>query len=151
LVWAVLAGRNQDRQLARSSLHEAERIANIVGDDRNDFDTEFGVTNVKLHRIAIALDLGDAGEALDVASTTNPKGLSTERQMRYHLDIARAHTQRRHVDQAVNALTTAEAMQPEAFRSHKLAHQVIRDLEPLASGHTKTTLDNLTRPISALS
>ncbi len=151
LVWAVLAGRNQDRQLARSSLDEAERIANIVGDDRNDFDTEFGITNVKLHRIAIALDLGDAGEALDVASTTNPEGLSTERQMRYHLDIARAHTQRRHVDQAVNALTTAAAIQPEAFRSHKLAHQVIHDLEPLATGHTKTTLDNLARPISALS
>jgi transcriptional regulator with XRE-family HTH domain len=150
LVRAVLAGIDQNRQEVRETLDEAERLAQIVGDDRNDFNTEFGTTNVKLHRVAIALDLGDAGEALDVARTADPAAMSTERQMRFYLDIARAHTQRRQIDQAIEALTAAEAIQPETFRSHKVTLQVIDDLTPLAIGKSQASaLDNLTRRIGA--
>jgi hypothetical protein len=67
LVQAVINAHESHRSRAREYLAEAERTANRIGADRSDFDTEFGPTNVRLHRVAVAVVLGDAGEALDVA------------------------------------------------------------------------------------
>jgi hypothetical protein len=49
---------------ARGAIEKGREIAALVGDDRNDYETEFGPTNVELHAVAVAVDLGDAGEAL---------------------------------------------------------------------------------------
>lgn len=67
------------------------------GADRNDYNTGFGPTNVELHAVSAAVDLGDAGEAIDLASTIDAGRLSPERQVRFLIDVARAHTQRRHI------------------------------------------------------
>ena len=94
----------------------------------NDFDTEFGPTNVQLHTVAVAVDLADAGEALDVAAEIDASGLSPERQARLLVDVARAHVQRRHVGEAVAALLDAERLAPEQVRSHHLAKTTVNDL-----------------------
>lgn len=128
LVDAVISGHEADRTRARHHLAEAQAVAQRLGQDRNDFDTEFGPTNVQLHTVAIAVDVGDAGEALDVASRIDATGLSPERQARLQIDVARAHVQRRHAGEALAALLGAERIAPEHVRSHDLARTTIRDL-----------------------
>ena len=128
LVHAVISGHESDRAQARAHLADATRTAERLGEDRNDFDTEFGPTNVKLHAVAVAVDLGDAGEALDIAKGIDASGLSPERQARLLLDVARAHAQRRHAGEALAALLDAERLAPEHVQSHHVAHATISDL-----------------------
>jgi len=128
LVQAVISAHESDRSRAREHLAEAERTASRIGADRNGFDTEFGPTNVQLHRVAVAVDLGDAGEALDVAKSIDATNLSPERQVRLMIDVARAHAQRRHTGEAISTLLDAERLAPEHVRSHHLAKTTIGDL-----------------------
>jgi transcriptional regulator with XRE-family HTH domain len=128
LVQSVISGHESDRTRARSHLADAKRVAQQLGADRNDLDTEFGPTNVQLHTVAVAVDLGDAGEALDVAQGIDASGLSPERRARLLVDVARAHAQRRHAGEAVAALLDAERLAPEQVRSHHLARATVADL-----------------------
>lgn len=145
LVRAVICGHESNRSQAHRHLDQAERIAKRLGEDRNDFDTEFGPTNVRLHRVAVAVDLGDAGEALDVAQSIDASGLSPERQVRLLVDVARAHAQRRHVGEATAALLDAERLAPEQVRSHHLAHATIADLLAQSGRRPPAELADLAR------
>jgi hypothetical protein len=49
LVLAIAAARDNDRLQAHEHLDQAGKIADRIGEDRDDFDTEFGPTNVALH------------------------------------------------------------------------------------------------------
>jgi transcriptional regulator with XRE-family HTH domain len=128
LVGAVIAGHESDRPRARAHLAAARATAERLGEDRNDYDTEFGPTNVRLHTVSVAVDLGDAGEALDVAADIDATGLSPERQVRLQIDVARAHTQRRHTGEALAALLDAERLAPEHVHTHHLAKETMREL-----------------------
>lgn len=128
LVSAVIRAKEAERALSREHIAVARQIAKRLGDDRNDFQTEFGPTNVQLHAVSTAVDLGDAGEALDLAKHVNASRLSPERQSRFLLDVARAHAQRRQVGEAVAALLEAETLAPEQIHGHYTARQTIRDL-----------------------
>ncbi|MEV7739353.1 hypothetical protein AB0O75_46260 [Streptomyces sp. NPDC088921] len=114
-----------------------------MGEDRNDFDTEFGPTNVEIHAVSTAVELGDAGLALEVAQHVDTSGLSSERQARFLLDVARAHAQRRHVGEATAALLEAEALTPEQIHDHHLAREVIRDLIQLSERRVPESLRGL--------
>jgi hypothetical protein len=68
LVLAVAAARDNERSLARQHLDTAATIAGRLGDrDRDDYGTEFGPTNVAIHAVSIAVELGDAGQAIELA------------------------------------------------------------------------------------
>src|SRR5262249_55168634 len=88
LVLAIAAARDNDRPHAHEHLDQARSIADRIGEDRDDFGTEFGPTNVSLHAVAVAVELGDAGQALDLARDIKPEPLSAERQARYDIDLA---------------------------------------------------------------
>ena len=49
------AARGNDRQAADQLLNEAERAADRLGDDRNDFWFAFGPTNVRIHAVSLAV------------------------------------------------------------------------------------------------
>ncbi len=66
---AIAAARRDDRDTAHAMLDEATRAATRLGYDGNDRWTGFGATNVQLHRVNIALTLGDAGTAIAIART----------------------------------------------------------------------------------
>ena len=68
---------------------------------------------MRLYEIAVAVELGDAGRALQAATEVDTGGLSAERRARMLIDVARAHAQRRQGDVAVAALLQAEAITPE--------------------------------------
>ena len=97
LVLAIAAAGDNDRAQAYAYLDESRDIAARIGEDRNDFGTEFGPTNAALHAVAVAVEMGDAGHALDLAREINAESLSPERQARYSLDLARAHEMRRQI------------------------------------------------------
>lgn len=145
LVHAVVAGHEGNRSTARAHLDQAEEVGCRLGVDRNDFDTEFGPTNVQLHRVAVAVDLGDAGEALDVAENVDASNLSPERQARFLVDVARAHAQRRHIGEATAALTKADRLAPEHVRAHHQARATLEDLLAQAGRRPPVSLVDLAR------
>ncbi|MDT0304238.1 helix-turn-helix domain-containing protein [Streptomonospora wellingtoniae] len=125
---AVAAARRNEATTAYRNIAQARSVAERLGGDRNDYNTEFGPTNVSLHEVAVAVELGDAGVALRAADGVDTSGLSTERQGRFLIDVARAHLQRRNADAAVSALEQAEQITPEQVRSHPLVRQAVGDL-----------------------
>lgn len=125
---AVVAARINDPDTAYSQLELARQVARRLGEGRNDYDTEFGPANVRMYEIAVAVELGDAGRALRVVSTVDTTGLSAERRARMLIDVARAHAQRRQVNDAVAALRQAEGITPEQVRGHGLVRQLVSDL-----------------------
>jgi hypothetical protein len=143
LVTAVLRAREGNRSSAREHLDKASQVAARLEGDRNDFGTEFGPTNVLLHRVSIAADLGDAGEALETAASIDPTGLSLERQARFWLDVARCHAQRRHIGDGTKALLKAEGLSPELVRDHHLSHDIISDLIRISGARPSPELTGL--------
>lgn len=147
LLLAVVAAREGDRSACRSAIATARETATRVGAGRNDFNTEFGPTNVELHAVTTAVDLGDAGEAIDLASRIDASGLSPERQSRLLIDRARAHTQRRQLEDATAALLAAERLAPQQVRAHGLVRDVVRDLTSLAGRRTNPELTELAQRV----
>ncbi|MER5549457.1 helix-turn-helix transcriptional regulator [Streptomyces sp. NPDC002589] len=143
LVLAVINAREGNRARTHEHIERARGIAARLGGDRNDFDTEFGPTNVEVHAVSTAVELGDAGLALEVAQDVDTSGLSPERQSRFLLDVARAHAQRRHVGEATAAILEAEALAPEQIQDHHLAREVIRDLIQLSGPRVPEALRDL--------
>lgn len=143
LVLAITAARDNDRASAHEHLRRAREIADRIGEDRNDFGTEFGPTNVALHAVGVAVELGDAGEAIDLSRSIDQERLSAERQARYLLDLALAHAMRRQIGEALRCLEQAEQITPEQTRSHRVARQVARDLIQLSSGRPRPELRQL--------
>ncbi|MBL7492557.1 helix-turn-helix transcriptional regulator [Frankia sp. AgB1.9] len=128
LVRSIIEARRGDRRSAWQAIEEAETLAGVVGAGRNDFNLEFGPANVALHAVAVAVELGDAGDALDRAGRVDTTGLSAERRGRFLVDVARAHAQRRDRGDAIAALLEAERIAPEQIRDHPKVRVLVRDL-----------------------
>jgi transcriptional regulator with XRE-family HTH domain len=143
LVLAVAAARDNDRGLAHLHLDTARKIAEKLGEDRNDYGTEFGPANVAVHAVNIAVELGDAGQAIELGQQVDPGGLSPERQARYYLDLAQAHTMRRQSGEALHALQEAERIAPEETRVHAVGRAVTRDLLQLSGLRPRPELREL--------
>lgn len=150
LAAAVAATRMGDGYAALNHLEEAEGAADRLGDDRNDFHTEFGPTNVALHAVAVAVELGDAGQALRRASAIDASGLSAVRRARFLIDIARANGQRRKVTEAVRALEEAEGLTPEQVRANTRVRELVRDLLRIGGPNVDPRLGALARRLGVL-
>lgn len=149
LVLAIIAARQQDRKTAHYHIQNAHEIAAQLGTNRNDYNTEFGPLNVNIQAIAVATELGDAGEALDIAKNLDVTNLSHERQSRFHLDRARALTQVRDTHHAINALLQAETLSPELIYSHRHTKDIVRDLTQLTAPRPPDKLRDLAQRIAA--
>ncbi len=143
LVLAIAAARDNDRPQAHAHLDQAREVADRIGQDRDDFGTEFGPTNVALHAVAVAVELGDAGQALDLARSIEPERLSPERQARYLIDLALAHSMRRQIGEALRCLEEAEQLTPEQTRTHRIARAVTRDLIQLSGTRPRPELRDM--------
>ena len=125
---AEIASHINDPDAAYSRLEQARQASGRLDEGRNDYNTEFGPANVALYEIAVAVGLGDAGRALRAATTVDTTRLSAERRARMLIDVARAHAQRRQVNEAVAALRQVEDITPEQVRGRELMHQLVSDL-----------------------
>ena len=140
LIGSVIAARRMDRDEAWARLDQADALAGLLGEDANHAWTAFGPTNVALHRVSVAAEMGDAGEALRVAASVDtgelPEGL-TSRRAQVHLDLAWAQAQRKRDAEAILYLLEAERTAPEAVRFNSIVRELIRDMLSRA-GRTQT-------------
>jgi transcriptional regulator with XRE-family HTH domain len=126
---AVAAAQQDNRRGAHELLTEAEDAAGRLGEDRNLRWTAFGPTNASLHRVNIAVTLGDAGTAIDVARTVDLSKIEvTERKATFLMDTARAFLQCGRHERAYLALRAAEEIAPEEITGRPSAHRLVRDL-----------------------
>jgi hypothetical protein len=128
---SAAAARRGDTREARTSLRAAAVCADELDEDRADLGTMFGPTNVAIHRVAVAVELGNPREAMehvpDVHLERMPAHL-TERRARFLIDVARSHAQVQDDQAAIGALTEAEAIAADELRHHRLTREVLRDL-----------------------
>lgn len=122
----TIAATLADKSTSEEHLTEAAKVAVSVG-DRVVYETVVGPTNVKLHRIAAAVDLVQPGRALKIAETVDfPDGIAAERETYFHLDVARAHLLNRRPDEAIEELYTARVLAPQHFRASTTVKNAIK-------------------------
>jgi transcriptional regulator with XRE-family HTH domain len=147
---AVAAARANDRNTAGAYLDEAEEMATYLGTDSNHLWTAFGPTNVKIHRVTIAMALGDVQVALDLIHEIDTAGLPMERRIRHALEVANAYHASNKVDQAIQQLLAAERQAPEQVHSHVMSRQLVLRMRTTATGKRSRTLADLARRMKIL-
>jgi hypothetical protein len=115
----------------RDYLGACDRAAQLTG-DRNDFWLAFGPTNVAIHRVWLATEMGDPIDALRQAAHVDGTALllSWPSVASRLITVAWSHYLRRHDDDALSALTAAGAAAPEQLmfthRVHDMPRQMLR-------------------------
>ncbi|MFD9092402.1 helix-turn-helix domain-containing protein [Streptomyces collinus] len=125
LAGSMASARADDRATTRMFLDEAKRAADRLGTDANHVWTAFGPTNVAIHRVATAAELGDMQIAVDLGPQIDTTGLPTERRTRHNLEVARALSAHNRMDDALAKVLEAESWAPEQVRSHYLARELV--------------------------
>ncbi|GAA3612607.1 helix-turn-helix domain-containing protein [Microlunatus ginsengisoli] len=139
LLAAVIGARRTDRHAALDRLNQAEQLATRLGHDGNHAWTAFGPTNVAIHAVSIAAELGDAGEAIRLSHQVDPADLPSGlvgRRAQLHLDLAWACTQQRRDAEAVLQLLEAEHLAPQLIRFNPVVRDTITDLLGRSRGTT---------------
>ncbi|MFI7487856.1 hypothetical protein ACIBXA_05670 [Micromonospora echinaurantiaca] len=136
---AIAAARDDNRDSAQAMLDEASHAAGRLGYDGNDRWTGFGATNVLLHRVNIALALGDAGTAIALARKVPLDSIDlAERKASLFVDVARAYTQWGRYEHGLNALRSAYEVAPQEIRFRPAVQGIASDLAVLTRGHVRT-------------
>jgi hypothetical protein len=114
-------------------LDEADDAARRLGVEGNFRWTAFGPVNAALHRVNIAVTLGDAGTAIDVARRVDLSQLTvTERKATLLIDIARAFLQWGRHEKAYVALRAAEETTHEEVSGRRSVHRIVGQLRATA-------------------
>src|SRR5437763_1042499 len=114
----MAAARNEDRATTRAFLAEADESARRLGADANHLWTAFGPTNVAIHRVATAVELGDLQVAVDLGPRVDVSALPVERRIRHRIEVARAYSAWNRREEAMKILHGAERAGPEQNRHH---------------------------------
>jgi hypothetical protein len=128
LVGVVASSRRDDRTDTTTFLAEADEAATRLGSDANYLWTAFGPTNVKIHRVTAAMELGDVQVAIDLGPRIDTRGLPTERRVRHAIETARAYVRWNRIDDALAVLLAAENDAPEQVRYHRLSRILVREM-----------------------
>jgi transcriptional regulator with XRE-family HTH domain len=125
LAGAMAAARAEDRATTRAFLREADETAQRLHTDANHMWTAFGPTNVAIHRVATAGELGDIQVAADLGQRIDASGLPVERRVRHSLEVARALSAWNRTDDALAILLEAEQEAPEQIRHHYMSRELV--------------------------
>jgi len=148
---AVAAAQDRDRRTAHELLAEAEDAGCRVGAETNLRWTAFGPTNVTLHRVNIAVTLGDAGTAIDTARHVNLDQVTvTERKASLLIDTARAFLQYGKHEQAYLALRAASDIAPEEIAGRPAVRQLVGSLITSAPRSVQRQAEGFARGLGVL-
>lgn len=128
LAGAVASSRREDRADTTAFLGEADQAATRLGHDGNYLWTAFGPTNVAIHRVTAAMELGDVQVAIDLGPRINTEALPVERRVRHAIETARAYLRWNRADDALALLLEAEQDAPEQVRYHQLSRTLVREM-----------------------
>lgn len=111
--------RATDTKAAVRHLKKAEQAAEELGEDRNDWQMQFGPTNTALWAVSLPVEMGQGKEAVARAERVRlPAGYSRERHSHFHIDRGRAFFYNGQREHAVRAFLEAERLAPQATRAH---------------------------------
>lgn len=120
----------RDRACACSSWDRPDRR---LGTDANLRGTAFGPVNAQLHQVNVAVTLGDAGTAVDLARRIDLAAIAvTERKASLLIDVAQAFFQWGRYEQAHAALRAAEQTAFEEVAARPAVCALARNLAALA-------------------
>ncbi len=131
LISSVIAGRRSDHAESTDRLRRAQYLADALGEDGNYGWTAFGPTNVAIHRVSAAAELGDAKQAIDLAEGIDTEGLPdglNSRRAQVHIDTAWAYSQHREDAAVVVNLMEAERAAPQALRYNVIVRELLREM-----------------------
>lgn len=128
---SMAAAHSGDAATTRDLLNAAERAAQRVGNGANHYWTSFGPVNVKLHRAAAAVELGEGRLAMQEHQSIDPvqfAKLVPERRAHHYLDLARGCSQAGDVDGAAEALAELDMTAPAEIMCRPLAAELVADV-----------------------
>jgi hypothetical protein len=150
LVGAMAAARDGQRSAVQEYLQSSARAAEQLGQDANYLWTAFGPTNVAIHQVSTAAELGDVQVALDLGTSITVSGLPVERQVRHKLEVARAHSARNRADEALGMVLDAEQLSPEQVRDHFIPRQLVNTWVRTLRGKPSSQLAGLAQRLQIL-
>jgi hypothetical protein len=126
---ATAAARDGDHADAQDLLRVAHGAAVRLGVDRNDYQTAFGVSQVVMQRVDVAVVAGDYVQALDTAAEMPPGGrLPLAARARHKTDLAHAHASLGHFAEAERFLLDIERSAPRWMRYQVFPRAVVGEL-----------------------
>jgi len=128
---AVVAGRAGKADLAADHLRQARRAAATVPEGVYQ-GTAFGPASLRIHELAVAVELSDPLGIERAAAWHPPDQLPAERRSHYYIDLARAQLALGHHEDAYQCLQAARRAAPEHTRAHP---QVRESLSALLRTH----------------
>jgi transcriptional regulator with XRE-family HTH domain len=151
---AVAAARRQDRSTTRDFLGRAGTAAQQLGVDGNYWQTSFGPSNVELHRLSAALELGDLATVVEHSGeSVLPSHLPVERRITHLIDRGRAMSMLARDEDALQVLLTAEATAPQLVRHSSTVREVVRTMyrrAPVTNGAKSSPLLGLAERCRAI-
>jgi transcriptional regulator with XRE-family HTH domain len=127
LAGALAAATLSRPDTAHDHLAEAAEVADHIGEsDSEELRSGFGPTNVGIWRLAIAMELGDSEQAVEVGQDIEPARMWRGRRAMFHCDLGRAYAAVPGRErQAVGHLREAERLAPQRIRAYPLARDSI--------------------------
>jgi transcriptional regulator with XRE-family HTH domain len=129
---AILAARSGNNDTSRDHVVEARRISAHLGaidHDGGKLQLSFGPTNIGVHDVAAAVELGDGAEAVNRAQELHiPPDLPKIRICHHYIDLSRAYLWCGKKDDALRCLTMARSVAPQQTRHHPTTREVVRML-----------------------
>ncbi|MEU4541988.1 helix-turn-helix domain-containing protein [Nonomuraea dietziae] len=123
---AILAARGNRSSAAWAYMQEANETAKRLQRDTNDYGLFFGPSNVAIHDVAVAVELGDADEAIRRGATlTLAATVPAERASHHYIDLSRAWLWAGKRDKALGCVLTAETIAPQRTRYHPMARETV--------------------------
>jgi hypothetical protein len=128
LLGATEAAREDDARNAWDLLDTASAIAAKTGETNHHW-MAFGPTNVALHRISTAIELGRTREALELVERTDARrALSVERRLTFHIDAARCYARRDNAVAAVHMMSRVLGESRDELRYNPIVRETLRQL-----------------------
>jgi transcriptional regulator with XRE-family HTH domain len=135
---AIVAARSNDADSAWSHLAEAKEAATVSGDN-NHYQLAFGPTNVRIHEVAVAVELSDGPEAIRRADGFDvPAHMSAERSSHHYIDLARGYLLNADRGRALDSLQQARRLAPQQTRYHPMVRDTLISLARAERRSTRT-------------
>lgn len=135
---------------ALTPLQEAQKLAERTGDS-DALSLWFGPTNIRFWQVAMEVDSGDPGKAVETARTTNPQVVpSISRQATFYIDTGRALARTGQDRDALRMLLAAERLAPQRMRDPLIAETARSMLERARRGAGWSELRGLCERVGVL-
>ena len=151
---AIAAARRNDRATTTELMALATWAAERLGEDANHWQTGFGPTNVEVHRLAAALELGDVIYVADRAPSVDTSGMPAERTAAHLIDTGRAFSLLARDADALETLLEAERVAPQIVRHNPDVRETVKTLyrrNPVTGGRRSSALLRLAERVRAVS